>query len=488
MTGRRGAGRGDSGHVPGRPAPRPGIAVAAVAAIAAATAGAGLATQAATPGGAASTASTASAARASPPGASTAARSGGARPYRAVADAAALADASAALGDLGLALLRDTPGANAVVSPLAVATVLGMVQSGAEGATEREIEALFGGARAGAQAMRVALPALSAQLRGGAAASRDVASPVSQAARVWVDTAVAKDMPGGFRRRIAQRHAADAMVLSFADAEAARAQINGWAAQHTAGRVKDLLPPGSVARSTQVALTAALHFRSAWDQPFDAGRTETRPFTTSTGVPGSVPTLNDERAIAQAVVEGTQLYALPFASGFDLVVAMPAAAGAGATAGTAAPAAPAGQVDALLERLRGATFARWHSELKAQAPVRCSFSMPKLAFAPKAGSAKASLQRLGVQRAFTDRAELRPMLGRLSGTAHVDDVHHAAGITLDEWGGEAVAAAAATVKPKSLAPALPACAVDRAFAFVVMHRASGAPLFVGRVGDPAKAQ
>ncbi|MBL8341645.1 MAG: hypothetical protein JNL30_09265 [Rubrivivax sp.] len=466
-----------------------GIAAAAVAAIAAAAAGAGFTAQAATPS-AATTAAGASpagagAAGALPTGTSASARSSGARPHRAGANAAALANASIALGDLGLALLRDAPGANAVVSPLAVATVLGMVQSGAEGATEREIEALFGGGRAGAQAMRVALPALSAQLRGGAAASRDAASPVRQAARVWIDSAVAKDMPGGFRRRIALRHAADAMVLSFADAEAARVQINGWAAEHTAGRVKDLLPAGSVARSTQVALTAALHFRSAWDKPFDAGRTEARPFATSAGVPSSVPTLNDERAIAQAVVEGTQLYALPFASGFDLVIALPAAAAAGGTPGAAAPA---GEVDALVKGLSGATFARWHGELKAQAPVRCSFAMPKLAFAPKAGSAKASLQRLGVQRAFTDRAELRPMLGRLAGTAHVDDVHHAAGITLDEWGGEAVAAAAATVKPKSLAPALPACAVDRPFAFVVMHRASGAPLFVGRVGEPAKAE
>ena len=65
---------------------------------------------------------------------------------------------------------------------------------------------------------------------------------------------------------------------------------------------------------------------------------------------------------------------------------------------------------------------------------------------------------------------------------HLDDLHHAAGITVDEEGGVAVAAAAATVRAKSLA--LPRCAVDRAFAFALVHQASGAPLFVGRVGDP----
>lgn len=233
-----------------------------------------------------------------------------------------------------------------------------------------------------------------------------------------------------------------------------------------------MLPADSVARSTQVTLTAAVHFRSGWDKPFDAGQTEARPFSTTAGGNAAVPTLNDERAVAQALVDGTQLYALPFASDYDLVLALPAA-GSG--------------VDALLKGLSGVSFARWRSELKAPPSVRCSFAMPKFSFSPKAGSIKAPLERLGVKTAFTERAELRPMLGRAAAGTHVDDVHHAAGIAIDEQGGEAVAAAAATVKPKTLAVP-PACAVDRAFAFVVMHRGSGVPLFVGRVGDPARGE
>lgn len=386
-------------------------------------------------------------------------------------DATAMKATTAALGDLGLALLRDMPEPNAVVSPVAVATVLGMVQSGATGATEREIEALFGGGRAGASAMRVSLPAISAQLREGAGGDTKAAA-LRQAARVWIDPTVSKAVPLAFKRRLAQRHGADAVVTSFAETEAARKQINQWTAEHTAGRVAELLPAGSLGQSTQVTLTAAVHFRSAWDKPFDAQQTEARPFQAAGGSSAPVPTLNDDRAVAQAVVDGTQLYALPFASAYDLVLAVPAASGSG--------------VDALLKGLTGATFATWHVALKAPA-VRCSFAVPKFSFAPKAGSIKAVLERLGVKTAFTEKAELRPMLGSAAAGSHVDDVHHAAGIAIDEQGGEAVAAAAATVKPKTLA-APPACAVDRAFAFVVMHRASGVPVFVGRVGDPARSE
>ena len=405
-------------------------------------------------------------------------------------DAAAMQATTAALGDLGLALLRDAPGANAVVSPLAVATVLGMVQSGATGTTEREIEALFGAGRSGAAAMRRTLPALSAQLRGeggakaGAgesssppappAAPAGATAPARQAARVWIDGTVAKDVPASFKRRLAERHGADASVLSFADTEGARAQINRWTAEHTAGRVAELLPAGSIAKSTQVTLTAALHFRAAWAQPFDAEQTEARPFAATAGGQATVPTLRDERSVAQAVVGGTQLYALPFAGGYDLVIALPAAAD--------------GNVHALLQGASGAIFARWQTALKTAAAPRCSFALPKFSFAPKAGSIKAPLERLGVKTAFTERAELRPMFGRGGTGAHVDDVLHAAGIAIDEQGGEAFAAAAATVKPKTLAAPPPPCAVDREFAFVVMHRASGAPLFVGRVGDPARSE
>ncbi len=392
------------------------------------------------------------------------------------ADTAALRATTAALGDLGLALLREMPGPNAVVSPVAVATILGMVQSGATGATEHEIEALFGAGRTGAQAMRVALPALSAQLREGAAADGKTA-PLRQAARVWIDPTVAKAVPLAFKRRLAQRHGADAVVINFAETEATRTQINRWTAEHTAGRVAELLPAGSIGPSTQVTLTAAVHFRAAWEKPFDAAQTEPRPFQTTAGGAAPVPTLNDERAVAQAVVDGTQLYALPFATAYDLLVAVPPAA--------ASPAG--GGVEAMLKGMTGATFATWQAALKSPPPARCNFAMPKFSFAPKAGSIKAALERLGVKTAFTEKAELRPMLGRAAPGSHVDDVHHAAGIAIDEQGGEAVAASAATVKPKTLA-APPACAVDRAFAFVVMHRATGVPVFVGRVGDPARSE
>jgi serpin B len=367
-----------------------------------------------------------------------------------------------ALADLGQALLREAQPANAVVSPVATAVALAMVQAGANGPAEHEIEALFGPGRSGAQALRHGLPELTRQVLG------EEASPVRMATRMWVDSAA--QVPAAYGKRLAQRWRADAQRVSFAQSETTRGQINAWTAEHTAGRVKDLLPAGSLTAATQMALTAAIHFKSPWERPFDAEKTEPRPFKTAAGETKPVPTMVDERGVLQAQVDGHLVMELPFAKGYALLVAVPAE---GSTA--AAGGAPFG----------GEQLARWRAALK---PLKCELALPKFSIAPQAGSLKATLQGLGVKTVFTEGADLRPMLGRGAHQMHLDDVYQAAGITVDEQGGEAVAAAAATVRSKSLAIPVPPCAVDRAFSFALLHQATGTPLFVGRVGDPARTE
>jgi serpin B len=367
----------------------------------------------------------------------------------------------AALADLGLALLRQGAPGNTVLSPVAAATALGLVHAGLSGPAETEIEALFGPAAVGPRGLRQQLPALLQQLDGGPK------SPYVMAGRVWIDTRVAAAVPPGYTRRLATRYKADAARINFTQSEAARTQINGWTAQHTAGRIPELLPPDSVSPATKLTLTTALHFRSPWERPFDPELTAPRPFATPTGSK-AVPMLVDERGVLQAQVDGTFVMALPFAGdGYTLLLAVPAE----------------GQpVGSLVQALSGRLLADWQAALK---PLKCKLALPKFSIAPQAASLKPALEALGMKTAFTDAADLRPMLGKAARKTHLGDVFHAAGITIDETGGEAVAAAAATVVGKTFVMPVPDCTVQRPFLFAVLHRASGTPLFVGRVEDPS---
>lgn len=388
------------------------------------------------------------------------------------------------LTDLGQALLRQASGPNAVVSPVATAVALGLVQAGANGAAETEIEALFGAGRAGARALRQTLPALLRQMQGegGVATAAPASSALTLAARMWVDNAAAAAVPAAvpaaYTQRLAARWQADALRVSFAQSEATRGQINSWTADRTGGRIKDLLPAGSVNAATRMALTSAVYFRSPWQKPFDPAQTAPRSFKTAAGTAKDVPTMLDERAVLQARIDGHLVLEIPFGAagatastrgGFALLVAVP-------DEGAANSANPA---------FTGAQLARWRAALQ---PLKCQLALPRFALLPQSGSLKTALQGLGVKTVFTDAADLRPMLGRQARQMHLDDLHHAAGITVDEEGGIAVAAAAATVRSKSVALPVPPCAVDRAFAFVLLHQASGTPLFVGRVGDPVLSE
>ena len=366
------------------------------------------------------------------------------------------------MAELGLAMLRKTHPAqpNAVVSPLAATAALGLVHTGVAGAAEREIEALFGAAT-GHLALRQQLPQLLRDLQKPDA---DKNALLVLASRVWIDPSAAPAVPRATVQRLQKRWQADAKQVSFADAEPTREQINQWTATHTRGRVAELLGPGSVTPSTRLALTTALHFKSPWEKPFDATQTEPRAFRNSSGVSTQVPTLNDERGVHQATVEGTTVMALPFAgNAYTLLLAMPA---------------QGGSTDTMLKAMKGDTMARWRAALL---PKLCAFALPKFNIAPLAASIKPSLQQLGVKTLFSPQADLRPLLGRQARGAVVDDVMHAAGMAIDEQGGEAVAAAAVTVRAKSLAVPLPACAVDRAFVFAVMHSATGVPVVMGKV-------
>lgn len=397
----------------------------------------------------------------------------------------------AALADLGLAMLRAADTTNAVASPVAVAVALGMVHAGVQGAAEGEIEALFGGRPnwpnwpmgpsgqngqsrpSGPSGISLRLPALLQQLqppapRAGTGAENGAPLQWVMAGRVWMDAALAPAIPAAYTERLARRYGADAARLSLGHSEAAREQINRWTAEKTAGRIGELMPPGSVTEATLLTLTTALHFRSPWQQAFDAARTEPRSFHLAQGQARPVPTLNDERNVLQALVNGTLVLALPFADGsYTLLLAQPA---------------EDSSLGELLHGLNGPGLARWQAALQAR---RCALALPKLALAPKAGALRPVLQSLGVKTVFTAAADLRPMLGAQARTAQLGEIFHAAGLQIDEAGGEAVVAAAATVQGKSLALPAPPCAVNRPFLLAVLHSATGTPLLMGRVGDPS---
>ncbi|MBK7000403.1 MAG: serpin family protein [Rhodoferax sp.] len=392
-----------------------------------------------------------------------------ARRYAAAAHNAATAGT---LAELALDLMRQqssTTGnaqVNAVVSPLSLVSALGMVYTGTAGASASELATLLGTASAGERVYTARLPVLLDELTKPGATS----APFVMANRVWLDGTVAKAVPPSYASMVSDRFNADASIVSFAQSAAARKTINGWVAQKTANRIPELMPDGSITSSTKLVVTNAIHFKSKWEKPFDPALTAPKPFKVSPNAAAKpVPTMVDERQVRLGTIDNITVMELPFAGDqFSLMIGVP----------------PAGHtLDAFEKDLEGLDIASWSEHLK---PTTCKLALPRFSIEPASKPLKASLQALGVKTVFGPDADFEPMLGKVGKGVVLDNVYQSATIIIDEQGGEAAAATGATAVSKSFTPPAPSCAVDRPFIFAIVHRATGAPLFVGKIADPTQ--
>ncbi|MBV8803074.1 MAG: hypothetical protein JO131_09000, partial [Gammaproteobacteria bacterium] len=58
----------------------------------------------------------------------------------------------------------------------------------------------------------------------------------------------------------------------------ARQTINTWVEQNTNSKIKDLLPSGSIGKTTRLVLVNAVYFKGDWQDPFDPNKTTIKSF------------------------------------------------------------------------------------------------------------------------------------------------------------------------------------------------------------------
>ena len=260
-------------------------------------------------------------------------------------------------------------------------------------------------------------------------------------------------------------------------AEDARAHINGWVAQQTQDRIKDLIPAGGVDKKTRLVLTNAIYFLGDWEAPFEKNATQPATFYTTKTDKKDVPTMHDLVTLRYAAVDRVKVLDLPYQTGaLALTVVLPDAVDG---------------LDAVEARLTPAAMDKWFGAL-ALGPVKVS--LPKFKIEPATSLAlRPTLDAMGMPLAFEgDKADFTGIanppnpLERL----HVDEVFHKAFVKVDEKGTEAAAATAVEVAaaPSAVAAKPPPAAefkADHPFLFFLRDLRSGAILFMGRLSDPA---
>jgi serpin B len=356
---------------------------------------------------------------------------------------------------------------NLVFSPSSISIALAMAYAGAAGATASEMAA----------AMHFTLPperlhpafdaldlALSSRGEGkqGADGGRMRLHVVNSA---WAERTYT--FRTDYLDLLATNYGAGINLVDFLGAaESARVTINGWVADQTEQKIKDLLPAGSVDASTSLVLVNAVYFNAAWLYPFDSDDTYDGSFTRLDNSTVTVKIMGNHLGSALATQgAGFSAVALPYQDDrLSLLLVVP----------------DLGSFAAFEASLDSAKLDGIVASLTSQQVI---LGMPR--FKVETGASLAALlQGLGMISPF------QPGVADFSGMdgtrdLFITNVIHKAFIDVGEKGTEAAAATGVTMG-RSAAPAGLAIYADHPFLYFLRDQPTGAILFMGRVLDPSK--
>ncbi|MFT3684498.1 MAG: serpin family protein [Phycisphaerales bacterium] len=292
------------------------------------------------------------------------------------------------------------------------------------------------------------------------------------------------------------------------DPEGSRSHINAWVADHTEQRIKDIIPPGGLAPSTRLVIANAVYFKGQWATPFEQSGTKDEEFTAAGGAklpvkmmhagwrwapyaafsgngspfatPHKIPKDESKRPATYPDDAGFTMIELPYKGGdLSMLVLSPRSASG---------------LPALESKLSPEALAGWIKHLEART---VDTAVPRFKVESEINAA-ATLQALGMRRAFTDPAEKGgAQFAGISASQdpsqqlYIGSVLHKAWVDVAEKGTEAAAATVVTFAPTSAAvqreetvPFTPVFRADHPFLFVIRDTKSGVILFIGRVASP----
>jgi serpin B len=366
----------------------------------------------------------------------------------------AMAAATAAFGCDLFAKLRAKAG-NLFFSPLSIETALAMTGAGARGETLTEMTKVLHLPAAG----QAALGDLLRALQPGPQAKYEL----SIANALWMQQGIM------FRPEFlaeANRHYDAALhSVDFAQTEQARQTINHWVEEKTKDKIKDLFGPGSLSVDSRLVLTNAIYFKGKWADPFDKKATRDEAFHVSGDKTVQVPLMNRRGRYRYFAGDGVQAIDLPYAGNrMAMLVVLPAAA------------------NGLPDLEKDLTADRFHGWVEKLAYHPGQVLLPRFKTTEEF-DLTATLQELGMRRAFTPEADFSRMSPE---RLWISNVVHKAFVETNEEGSEAAAATGVAI----VATAVPmrdepfTFRADRPFLFAIRDTWTGTPLFVGRVANP----
>ncbi|CAI5775570.1 SERPIN domain-containing protein [Podarcis lilfordi] len=348
---------------------------------------------------------------------------------------------------------------NVVVSPHGIASVLGILQLGADGKTKKQLTTV----------MRYSVNGVGKVLKkiNKAIVSKKNKDLVSIANAVFAKSGLKLEVP--FVSRNNEVFQCNVKSVNFEDQNTASDTINQWVRNETKGMIDGIVSPGSLdSELTRLVLVNAVYFKGLWKSRFQPENTKKRTFNGADGKTYQVPMLA-QLSVFRCGTTSTpndlwyNIIELPYhGESISMLIALP-------TESTT-------PLSAIIPHISTKTIQSWMTTMVQK---RVQVILPKFT-AEAETDLKEPLQELGIRDMF-DQSKANFAKITRTGNIHVSQILQKAKIEVSEDGTKASAATTAILIARSSPPWF---VVDRPFVFFIRHNPTGAVLFMGQVNKP----
>uniref|UniRef100_G3URX3 Serpin family E member 2 n=2 Tax=Meleagris gallopavo TaxID=9103 RepID=G3URX3_MELGA len=402
-------------------------------------------------------------------------------------------------------IVKAKPQDNVVVSPHGIASVLGVLQLGADGKTKKQLTTMMRYSVNGAENPPRAAgskeesqhhetsqlsPDHQQVLRGppvvhriqfenlcygvGKALKKINRLIVSKKNKDIVTIANAVFAKSGFKMEVPfvtrnkEVFQCSVKSVDFEDPNTACDSINQWVKNETRGMIDQVVAPDDIDSLTRLVLVNAVYFKGLWKSRFRPENTKKRPFHGADGKVYQVPMLS-QLSIFRCGTTSTpnelwyNIIELPYhGEMISMLIALPTE--------NATP------LSAIIPHISTKTIGSWMTTMVAK---RVQVILPKFTAVAET-DLKDPLKALGITDMFDESKSNFAKITRTEGL-HVSHVLQKTKIEVSEDGTKASAATTAILIARSSPPWF---IVDRPFVFFIRHNPTGTILFMGQINKP----
>uniref|UniRef100_A0A8C6K124 Uncharacterized protein n=2 Tax=Melopsittacus undulatus TaxID=13146 RepID=A0A8C6K124_MELUD len=396
-------------------------------------------------------------------------------------------------------IVKAKPQDNVVVSPHGIASVLGVLQLGADGKTKKQLTTMMrysvnaAGSKEESQHHETnqLSPDHQQVLRGppvvhriqfenlcygvGKALKKINRLIVSKKNKDIVTIANAVFAKNGFKMEVPfvtrnkEVFQCSVNSVDFEDPSAACDSINQWVQNETRGMIDQVVAPDDIDGGlTRLVLVNAVYFKGLWKSRFRPENTKKRPFYGADGKTYQVPMLS-QLSIFRCGTTSTpnelwyNIIELPYhGEMISMLIALP-------TESTT-------PLSAIIPHISTKTIGSWMTTMVAK---RVQVILPKFTAVAET-DLKDPLKALGITDMFDQSKANFAKITRTEGL-HVSNVLQKTKIEVSEDGTKASAATTAILIARSSPPWF---IVDRPFVFFIRHNPTGTILFMGQINKP----